>query len=206
MDSTDLLELSPVVPVVALDDTAAAAPLANALLRGGITTIEVTLRTPAGLPSIERIAREVPGVVVGAGTVTEPGQARRAVDAGARYIVTPAATDRLLDDVAATGLPYLAGVSTASEAMRVAERGVSAMKFFPAGPSGGVPYLKALTGPLPHLRFCPTGGVTADNARDYLALPNVGCVGGTWLTPKESLLSGDWATVESLAAQAAALR
>ncbi len=206
MDSTDLLELSPVVPVVALDDAAAAAPLANALLRGGITTIEVTLRTPAGLPAIERIAREVPGIVIGAGTITEAGQAARAVDAGASYIVTPAATDRLLDDVAATGLPYLAGVSTASEAMRVAERGVTAMKFFPAGPSGGVPYLKALAGPLPHLRFCPTGGVTADNARDYLALPNVGCVGGTWLTPKESLLSGDWATVESLAAQAAALR
>lgn len=156
--AADVLTLSPVVPVVALDDPEHAVPLAEALLRGGISTIEVTLRTPAGLPAIERIAAEVPDVVVGAGTVTEPGQAELVAKAGARYVVTPGSTPKLLDDVESAGIPYLAGVSTVSEAMALAERGVTAMKFFPAEPSGGVPYLKAIAGPLPGLRFCPTGG------------------------------------------------
>ncbi|GAA3361459.1 MULTISPECIES: bifunctional 4-hydroxy-2-oxoglutarate aldolase/2-dehydro-3-deoxy-phosphogluconate aldolase [Saccharopolyspora] len=203
--ASEVLELSPVVPVVALDDVAHAVPLGQALLRGGIRTIEVTLRTPAGLPAIERLAAEVPEIVVGAGTITEVGQADKAREAGARYIVTPGATDRLLDDVDATGLPYLAGVSTVAEAMRLAERGVTAMKFFPAEPSGGVPYLKSIAGPLPQLRFCPTGGISVDNAGRYLALPNVGCVGGSWLAPKQLLAAGQWGQVEALARQAAAL-
>lgn len=206
MRNAELLDLSPVIPVVALDDAKYATPLAQALLRGGIRTIEITLRTAAGLSAIERIARDVPEVVVGAGTITTPGQAKQVAEAGAQYLVTPGCTDRLLDDVATTELPYLAGVSTVSEAMRLADRGVTAMKFFPAGPSGGPEYLKALNGPVPHLRFCPTGGVGPDNARDYLALPNVGCVGGSWLTPKGSLAAGDWPAIEALAAQAAALR
>ncbi|MFB9568831.1 bifunctional 4-hydroxy-2-oxoglutarate aldolase/2-dehydro-3-deoxy-phosphogluconate aldolase [Saccharopolyspora hordei] len=204
--AADVLELSPVVPVVALDDVAHAVPLAEALLRGGIRTIEVTLRTPAGLPAIERIAAEVPEMVAGAGTITEPGQARRAVDAGARYLVTPGTTDRLLDDVEAAGVPFLAGAGTVSEAMRLAERGATAMKFFPAEPSGGVAFLKAIAGPLPELRFCPTGGISPRTAPDYLALPNVGCVGGSWLAPASLLAAGDWAKVEELAREAAALR
>ncbi|MBK0868535.1 MAG: bifunctional 4-hydroxy-2-oxoglutarate aldolase/2-dehydro-3-deoxy-phosphogluconate aldolase [Saccharopolyspora sp.] len=203
--ASEVLDLSPVVPVVALDDAAHAAPLGQALLRGGIKTIEITLRTPAGLPAIERLAAEVPEIVIGAGTITEPGQADKARQAGARYIVTPGATDELLDDIEATGLPYLAGISTVSEAMRLAARGATAMKFFPAEPSGGVPYLKSIAGPLPHLRFCPTGGIDADNAARYLALPNVGCVGGSWLAPKSLLAAGQWGQVEALARQAAAL-
>ncbi|MGW1678954.1 bifunctional 4-hydroxy-2-oxoglutarate aldolase/2-dehydro-3-deoxy-phosphogluconate aldolase [Saccharopolyspora sp. NPDC002376] len=203
--AADVLELSPVVPVVALDDVEHAVPLAEALLRGGIRTIEVTLRTAAGLPAIERIAAEVPEMVAGAGTITELGQAKRAADAGARYLVTPGTTDRLLDDVNASGVPYLAGAGTVSEAMRLAERGVTAMKFFPAEPSGGVPFLKAIAGPLPQLRFCPTGGISPQTAPNYLALPNVGCVGGSWLAPKDLLAAGDWAKVEQLAREAAAL-
>lgn len=203
--AAEVLDLSPVIPVVALDDPAHAVPLAKALLRGGIRTIEMTLRTPAGLPAIEHIAAEVPEIVVGAGTVTEPSQVGRAVDAGARYLVTPGCTDRLLDHVEAVGVPYLAGVSTVSEAMRLAERGANAMKFFPAEPSGGVPYLKAIAGPLPHLRFCPTGGIGPGNAASYLALPNVGCVGGSWLTPKDLLVGGEWGRIEDLAREAAEL-
>lgn len=204
--ASDVLDISPVIPVVALETPEQAVPLARALAGGGIGTIEVTLRTPAGPPAIERIAAEVPEMVVGAGTVTDTGQADRAARAGARYLVTPGCTDRLVDEVAGTGLPYLAGVSTVSEAMRLAERGATAMKFFPAGPSGGTGYLKALAGPLPHLRFCPTGGISEDNAADYLALPNVGCVGGSWLTSGDLLRAGDWAQVEELARKAAALR
>lgn len=204
--AADVFDLAPVVPVVALEDAAHAVPLAEALLRGGIRTIEVTLRTPAGLPAIERIATEVPGMVAGAGTVTELGQAKQAADAGAKYLVTPGITDRLLDDVESSGVPYLAGAGTVSEAMRLAERGATAMKFFPAEASGGVPFLKGIAGPLPQLRFCPTGGISTRNAPDYLALPNVGCVGGSWLAPKNLLAAGDWDEIERLAAEAAALR
>ena len=202
----DLLELSPVMPVVVLDDVEHAVPVAEALLRGGIRVIEVTLRTPAALASIERIAAAVPDLVVGAGTVTAPGHAKQSLDAGARFIVTPGATDGLLDAVAATGLPYLPGVSTVSEAMRAAERGCTVLKFFPAEAAGGAAYLKSIYGPLPGLRFCPTGGITVDSAPNYLALPNVGCVGGSWLTPKDALAAGDWSRVEVLAAAAARLR
>jgi 2-dehydro-3-deoxyphosphogluconate aldolase / (4S)-4-hydroxy-2-oxoglutarate aldolase len=202
----DLLALSPVMPVVVLEDAEQAVPLARALVRGGVRAIELTLRTAAALPAIERVAAEVPDIVVGAGTVTTPEQAERATKAGAAFLVTPGCTDRLLDAVTDTGLPFLPGVSTVSEALRAAERGIAALKFFPAEASGGVNYLRALGGPLPELRFCPTGGVTPDNAPRYLALPNVGCVGGTWLTPGETLAAGDYAHVEALAAQAAGLR
>lgn len=201
----EVLELSPVVPVVAIDDPAQAVPLARALLDGGVRTIEITLRTPAGLTAIERVAAEVPGIVPGAGTITEPGQAELAARAGAQYLVTPGTTEALLDDVAASGLPYLAGASTVSEAMRLAERGATAMKFFPAEPSGGTAYLKAIAGPLPHLRFCPTGGISARNAPDYLALPSVSCVGGSWLSSPDLLAAGDWARITALASEAAAL-
>ncbi|ROS42996.1 bifunctional 4-hydroxy-2-oxoglutarate aldolase/2-dehydro-3-deoxy-phosphogluconate aldolase [Amycolatopsis thermoflava] len=202
----DVLELSPVLPVVVVDDAADAVPLAKALVAGGIRVIELTLRTPAGLAAIERVAAEVPEIVVGAGTVVTPEQARQAADAGSAFLVTPGCTDRLLEAVSGTGLPFLPGVSTVSEAMRVAEHGITALKFFPAEASGGVAYLKALGGPLPQLRFCPTGGVTVQNAPSYFALSTVGCVGGTWLTPKDAVATGDFGRIEELAREAAALR
>lgn len=202
----DVLELSPVLPVVVVDDAADAVPLAKALVAGGIRAIELTLRTPAGLAAIERVAAEVPEIVVGAGTVVTPEQARQAADAGSAFLVTPGCTDRLLEAVSGTGLPFLPGVSTVSEAMRVAEHGITALKFFPAEASGGVAYLKALGGPLPQLRFCPTGGVTVQNAPSYFALSTVGCVGGTWLTPKDAVQAGDFGRIEQLAREAAALR
>jgi 2-dehydro-3-deoxyphosphogluconate aldolase/(4S)-4-hydroxy-2-oxoglutarate aldolase len=196
----DLLELSPVMPVVVIDDAADAVPTARALLAGGIGVIELTLRTPAALSAIERVAAEVPDIVVGAGTVTAPEHAKQAADAGAKFLVTPGCTDAVVDACFETGLPFLPGASTVSEAMRLAERGLSAMKFFPAEASGGVAYLKSIAGPLPSLRFCPTGGITVASAPSYLALPNVGCIGGSWLTA-----SLDVATIEKLAAEAAQL-
>ncbi|HEY3469922.1 MAG TPA: bifunctional 4-hydroxy-2-oxoglutarate aldolase/2-dehydro-3-deoxy-phosphogluconate aldolase [Amycolatopsis sp.] len=196
----DLLELSPVMPVVVIDDADDAVPTARALLAGGIGVIELTLRTPAALSAIERVAAEVPEIVIGAGTVTAPEHAKQAADAGAKFLVTPGCTDAVVDACFETGLPFLPGASTVSEAMRLAERGLTALKFFPAEASGGVAYLKSIAGPLPSLRFCPTGGITAATAPTYLALPNVGCIGGSWLTA-----SLDVATIEKLAAEAAKL-
>ncbi|MBB4685007.1 bifunctional 4-hydroxy-2-oxoglutarate aldolase/2-dehydro-3-deoxy-phosphogluconate aldolase [Amycolatopsis jiangsuensis] len=203
---TDLLTLSPVMPVVVIDDADDAVPTARALLAGGVGVIELTLRTPAALAAIERVAVEVPDIVVGAGTVTSEEQAKLAASAGAQFLVTPGCTDALLDAAFATGLPFLPGASTVSEALRLAERGLTALKFFPAEASGGTAFLKSIAGPLPDLRFCPTGGVTPDSARSYLALPNVGCVGGSWLTPEKLLSTKDFDEVRNLAAEAATLR
>ncbi|MEU3770447.1 bifunctional 4-hydroxy-2-oxoglutarate aldolase/2-dehydro-3-deoxy-phosphogluconate aldolase [Amycolatopsis keratiniphila] len=201
----DLLGLSPVMPVVVLDDAADAVPTARALLAGGIGVIELTLRTPAALASIERIAAEVPEIVIGAGTVTAPEHAKQAADAGAKFLVTPGCTDAVLDAAFDTGLPFLPGASTVSEAMRLAERGLTALKFFPAEASGGVAYLKSIGGPLPGLKFCPTGGITVKTAPDYLALSNVGCIGGSWLTPKDALAAKDFGKIEGFAAEASKL-
>jgi 2-dehydro-3-deoxyphosphogluconate aldolase/(4S)-4-hydroxy-2-oxoglutarate aldolase len=198
---TDLLTVSPVVPVVVIDDACKAVDVAKALLDGGIGIIEVTLRTPAALESIRRIAAEVPGILTGAGTVTAPEHAKAAAEAGAAFLVTPGSTDRVLDACEETGLPLLPGAATVTEAMRLAERGYTALKFFPAEAAGGVAYLKSIAGPLPGLRFCPTGGITEATAKNYLALPNVGCVGGSWLTPA----GADPATIRKLAEAAAAL-
>ncbi|WP_447006396.1 bifunctional 4-hydroxy-2-oxoglutarate aldolase/2-dehydro-3-deoxy-phosphogluconate aldolase [Saccharothrix isguenensis] len=203
--AADLLALSPVIPVVVVDDASHAVPLAQALLRGGVRVIELTLRTPAALAAIERVAAEVPGIVIGAGTVTTPEHAEQAAKAGAAFLVTPGSTDRVLDAAEDTGLPFLPGVATVSEAMRLVERGLTSLKFFPAEAAGGVDYLKSIGGPLPGLRFCPTGGITPESAPRYLALPNVGCVGGSWLAPKDALASGDFARIEELARAAAAL-
>ncbi|WP_326569652.1 bifunctional 4-hydroxy-2-oxoglutarate aldolase/2-dehydro-3-deoxy-phosphogluconate aldolase [Amycolatopsis rhabdoformis] len=203
---SDLLALSPVMPVVVIDDADDAVPTARALLAGGIGVIELTLRTPAALAAIERVASEVPDIVVGAGTVTSPAQAAQAADRGAKFLVTPGCTDAVLDACFATNLPFLPGAATVSEAMRLTERGLTALKFFPAEASGGVAFLKSLGGPLPALTFCPTGGITVDSAPSYLALPNVGCIGGSWLTPAKLLAAKDFGTVEKLAAEAAALR
>lgn len=205
MNAHELLDLAPVVPVVVLDDADAAVPLARALVAGGLRVIEVTLRTGAALAAIERIAAEVPDAVVGAGTIVAPSDAERSLAAGARFLVSPGCTPALRDAMTATGLPFLPGVSSASEAMALLEHGITAMKFFPAEAAGGVPYLKSLGGPLPQVRFCPTGGITPESAPRYLALPNVGCVGGSWLTPADAVRAGDWGRIESLAKQAAAL-
>ncbi|UIJ63995.1 bifunctional 4-hydroxy-2-oxoglutarate aldolase/2-dehydro-3-deoxy-phosphogluconate aldolase [Amycolatopsis acidiphila] len=193
------------MPVVVIDEVADAVPVARALLAGGIRVIELTLRTPVALEAIERVASEVPEIVLGAGTVTTPEQAKQAADAGAKFLVTPGCTERVLEAAFATGLPFLPGAGTVSEAMRLAEQGLTALKFFPAEPSGGVAYLKAIAGPLPQLEFCPTGGITAQSAASYLALSTVGCVGGSWLTPKDALAAKDFDRITALAQEAAAL-
>ncbi|NYH52879.1 2-dehydro-3-deoxyphosphogluconate aldolase/(4S)-4-hydroxy-2-oxoglutarate aldolase [Nocardiopsis arvandica] len=201
----DILDLAPVMPVVVVSDAETAVPLARALVAGGLPGIEVTLRTPAALDAIGRIAAEVPEAVVGAGTVVTTEQASAAAGAGARFLVSPGCTDGLVSAMADTGLPFLPGVGTVSEAMALLERGVSEMKFFPAEAAGGAAFLKSLAGPLPQVRFCPTGGITAASASTYLALPNVGCVGGSWLTSSELVSAGDWDRITGLAREAAAL-
>ncbi|BCL20098.1 bifunctional 4-hydroxy-2-oxoglutarate aldolase/2-dehydro-3-deoxy-phosphogluconate aldolase [Streptomyces tuirus] len=200
-----VLDLAPVVPVVVIEDAADAVPLARALVAGGLPAIEVTLRTPAALEAIREIAREVPGAVVGAGTVIRPAQVAEAVAAGSRFLVSPGWTDGLLEAMRASGVPFLPGVSTASEVVALLERGVREMKFFPAQAAGGTAYLKSLSGPLPQARFCPTGGIGPASAPDYLALPNVGCVGGSWMLPQDALAARDWGRVEELARAAAGL-
>jgi len=201
-----VLELSPVIPVVVVDDVASAVPLARALLHGGVPVIEITLRSAAGVDSIRAVAAEVEGMVVGAGTVLTAEQAAAATAAGAQFLVTPGSPSRLLDAVLETGVPLLAGAGTLTEMLTLAERGLEVMKFFPAEASGGRSYLSAIFGPCPRLRFCPTGGITAANVAGYLALPNVRCVGGSWLTPKDALATDDWSRIEVLAAEAAQLR
>ncbi|MFC5800183.1 bifunctional 4-hydroxy-2-oxoglutarate aldolase/2-dehydro-3-deoxy-phosphogluconate aldolase [Streptomyces formicae] len=203
---TSVLDLAPVIPVVVIDDATDAVPLARALVAGGLPAIEVTLRTPAALDAIRAIADEVPDAVVGAGTVITSAGAADAAAAGARFLVSPGWTDPLLDAMRSSGVPFLPGVSTASEVVALLERGVTEMKFFPAEAAGGTAYLSSLSGPLPQARFCPTGGVSLASAPSYLALPNVGCVGGTWMLPPSALAARDWTRVESLAREAAALR
>jgi 2-dehydro-3-deoxyphosphogluconate aldolase/(4S)-4-hydroxy-2-oxoglutarate aldolase len=204
--ATDLLGIAPVVPVVVLESLEQAVPVARALVAGGLPVIELTLRTPVALDAMRAIAAEVPEITLGAGTVTSPDLAKAAHDAGASFLVSPGATPRLMDAMLDTGLPFLPGTATVSEALAVLEYGVTQMKFFPAEASGGTAYLSSLTTVVPTARFCPTGGIRPATAPDYLALANVGCVGGTWITPKGALDAGDWDTVTRLAAEAAALR
>lgn len=201
-----ILSAAPVVPVLTIEDRAVAVPLARALVAGGLTALEVTLRTAAGLDCIRAIAGEVDAANVGAGTVLDARQYEAAEKAGARFMVSPGVTDGLLSAAANSTVPFLPGAATASEAMALAERGYSYLKFFPAEPAGGIAYLKALAAPLPAIRFCPTGGIGAKNARDYLALGNVICVGGSWIAPAEAIAGGDWARVTALSREAAALR
>lgn len=203
--SESLLSLVPVIPVVVIDDLAHAVPVARALVEGGLPVIELTLRTPVALDAIHAIASEVPEILVGAGTIVSPGQVKLALDAGAQFLVSPGCTPDLLSAMAASGAPFLPGTSTVSEALAVLEAGFTEMKFFPAEAAGGAAYLRSIASPLPAARFCPTGGITAASAPSYLALPNVGCVGGSWLTPNDALAAGDWARISRLAAEAAAL-
>lgn len=204
--SLELLFVSPVIPVVVIDDVEAAVPLARALVAGGIRIIEVTLRTAAGLPAIRRIAEAVPEIRVGAGTVTDVGLLDAVVESGAQFVVTPGSPSELIDAILDRGLPLLAGAGTLTEMMTLTARGHRALKFFPAEQSGGAGFLKAVAGPLPGAIFCPTGGITPANARGYLAMPNVGCVGGSWLSPPPLLTAGDWPAITVLARQAAELR
>ncbi|WP_329277654.1 bifunctional 4-hydroxy-2-oxoglutarate aldolase/2-dehydro-3-deoxy-phosphogluconate aldolase [Streptomyces sp. NBC_01451] len=204
--SPSVLDLAPVVPVVVVEDLADAVPLARALVAGGLPAIEVTLRTPVALDAIRAVAEGVPGAVVGAGTLISPAQVSDALAAGARFLVSPGWTDVLLESMRAAGVPFLPGVSTTSEVVALLERGVREMKFFPAEAAGGTAYLKSLSGPLPQARFCPTGGIGPANAPEYLALPNVGCVGGSWMLPADAVAAHDWDRVEALARAAAKLR
>lgn len=199
-----LCRLAPVIPVLVVDDVAHARPLAEALVAGGLPVLEVTLRTPVALDVIREMAK-VDGGVVGAGTLLTPADVEAAVAAGAKFGVSPGATDKLLDACEAADLPLLPGAATSSEAMRLLERGYTVQKFFPAEANGGVPALKSIGAPIPQVRFCPTGGVSPQNAPDYLALSNTLCVGGSWVAPKDAVLAGDWARIEELARAAAAL-
>jgi 2-dehydro-3-deoxyphosphogluconate aldolase/(4S)-4-hydroxy-2-oxoglutarate aldolase len=201
----DICRLAPVIPVLIVEEAATAAPLARALAAGGLKALEVTLRTPAALDAIRAMVDAAPDAVVGAGTLMSPLDVKEAAAAGARFGVSPGFTDRLLDAAEDAGLPMLPGVATPGEAMRAAERGLDVLKFFPAEQNGGAAVLKAWASPLAKIRFCPTGGVGAANAPAYLALPNVVCVGGSWVAPSDLVKAGDWAGIEALARAAAAL-
>ncbi len=202
--SEEICRAAPIIPVLIVEDVAHAAPLARALVAGGLPALEVTLRTPAALDVIAAMAK-VPGGIAGAGTLLTPEDVKAAKAAGAKFGVSPGATDALLEAAEAHDLPLLPGAATASEAMRLLARGYSVQKFFPAEAAGGVAYLKALASPLPQVRFCPTGGVSPSNAASYLGLPNVLCAGGSWVAPKDKVQAGDWAGIEALARDAARL-
>ncbi|HEX7387306.1 MAG TPA: bifunctional 4-hydroxy-2-oxoglutarate aldolase/2-dehydro-3-deoxy-phosphogluconate aldolase [Castellaniella sp.] len=202
MNPTELVDLSPVIPVIVIDDLATSVDLARALVAGGVRALEVTLRSPAALEAIRAIHGQVPEAVVGVGTVRTAQQLDAAISAGARFGVSPGLTEDLARAATGCGIPFLPGVATASEAMRAAELGFNVLKLFPAEAVGGIPLLKSWFGPLPELRFCPTGGIHAANMGAYLALPNVRCVGGSWLTPKEAILHHDWESITTLARHA----
>ena len=198
----ELLALGRVIPVITIDRLEDAVPLARALVAGGVRLLEITLRTPAGLAGAEAIIRQVPEAVVGIGTVLTPADLQRAIDLGARFALSPGATPALLDAAAAASIPFLPGVATASELMEAMARGFDTTKFFPASSAGGLAYLKALAGPFPQARFCPTGGVTEANAAEWLAQPNVVAVGGSWLTPIAEIAAGQWDAIGARAVRA----
>ena len=201
----ELLDRAPVIPVIVIADEAVAVPLARALVAGGLSVLEVTLRTECALASIKRIADEVPDAVVGAGTILSPTDVTAAVAAGSQFLVSPGSTPTLLDAMLDSGAAPLPAAATASEVIGLMERGLSHGKFFPAVPAGGVAYLKGLAGPLPDFRFCPTGGIDLASAPNFLALRNVACVGGSWVTPSDAVSAGDWGRIEKLAREAAGL-
>lgn len=196
---------SRVVPVIVLQDPAHAVPLAHALLEGGIDVMEITLRSDAALASIEAVAKAVPQMHTGAGTVTRASEVQRVIDAGATFALSPGCTDELVEAVRAARLPFIPGVMTPGEVMHRREQGFTLMKLFPAAQAGGLGMLKALGAPIPDVQFCPTGGVSPDNLKDFLKLPNVAMAGGSWLTPAALMANGDWAGITRLAAEAVAL-
>ena len=205
-DVESVLRLAPVVAIVIVEELAAAVPLARALVAGGIRAIEVTLRTPVALDAIRAIGAEVEQAVVGAGTLLTAKDVAAAVAAGARFGVSPGSTPAMLDSVDASPLPYLPGVATASEAMRLFDAGYRFQKFFPATQAGGPDFVRALASPLPGIRFCPTGGISTATATQWLALPNVVCIGGSWMCAPALVSTGNWPEVERLARAASALR
>ena len=206
MDISAIAALAPVVPVLTIERQADAVPLARALVRGGLRVLEVTLRTGVALEALRAIAGEVPDAVVGAGTVLNGRQLEQARQAGARFAVSPGCTPGLATAAFASGLPFLPGVQTVSEAMALAERGFTVLKFFPADTAGGLAWLRSVAAPLAGLRFCPTGGIGPDNAPAYLSLANVACVGGSWVAPRDAVAVQDWTRIERLAAAAASLK
>jgi len=200
-----ILSLAPVIPVIVLDDVSLARPMAEALVAGGLPILEITLRTPNALKVMEEMGK-VTGAIVGAGTLRTAAQMQQAVDAGARFLVSPGAAPRLLDAADDIAVPLLPGVGTPTEAMTAAERGYSFLKFFPAEALGGSPVLKAYASPLPDITFCPTGGIDLAKAKTYLALPNVICVGGSWVMPADAVAAKDFGRIEALAREAAGLK
>ncbi|WP_323006904.1 bifunctional 4-hydroxy-2-oxoglutarate aldolase/2-dehydro-3-deoxy-phosphogluconate aldolase [Pseudorhodobacter sp.] len=203
--AAEICLLAPVIPVLVIEDVGKAQGLAKALVAGGLPALEVTLRTPGALEAIRRMA-DVEGGVVGAGTLLTPADVKAAKAAGARFGVSPGATMKLLDACAEHELPLLPGAATATEVMILLELGYSVQKFFPAEAAGGAPALKSIGGPIPQVRFCPTGGISLKNARDYLGLATVLCVGGSWVAPATMVAAADWAGITALAAEAAKLR
>lgn len=206
MDIAAIVNLAPVIPVLTIDRVADAVPLARALVKGGLPVLEITLRTSVAMDALKAIVAEVPGAVVGAGTVLDAAQLGEVRAAGARFGVSPGCTPGLAAAVTTSGLPFLPGVQTVSEAMVLAERGFQFLKFFPADSAGGLGWLKAVSAPLPGVHFCPTGGINQDNAAAYLTLPSVVCVGGSWVAPRAAVMAGQWAEIERLATAAATLR
>jgi 2-dehydro-3-deoxyphosphogluconate aldolase / (4S)-4-hydroxy-2-oxoglutarate aldolase len=206
MNLIEIMHASPVIPVIAIEKLEHAVPLAKALVAGGIRVLEVTLRTSHGLPAIRAIAQEVPDAILGVGTLTQPEELRAAREAGAVFGVSPGLTPRLIEASKSSGLPLLPGVMTPSEVMLAREAGFRQLKLFPAMQAGGVGMLNAIAGPLPDVLFCPTGGVSQDNAPQFLACKNVACVGGSWLCPKELVEAGGWDQITALAKAASKLR
>jgi len=198
----EIMNSSPIVPVMVINKVEHAVPLAKALVKGGITTLEITLRTEAALESITRIKAEVPEATVGAGTIINIETLNKAIAAGAEFIVSPGTTDAMIDAAIATGVPLLPGVANPSEAMRLLEKGITEMKFFPAEAAGGIPMLKSIGAPIPQITFCPTGGVNQKNVKDYYNLPNVACVGGSWMCAANLVEAEDWDEITRLSAEA----
>ncbi|RXF70768.1 bifunctional 4-hydroxy-2-oxoglutarate aldolase/2-dehydro-3-deoxy-phosphogluconate aldolase [Hansschlegelia zhihuaiae] len=201
-----ILSQTPVIPVLTFSDAKSGVATAKALRDGGLTVLEVTMRTPKALEALQAIVDEVEGVTVGAGTILEPQHVQQAIESGAAFLVSPGSASRLLGAASEAPVPWLPGVSTVSEAMQLAERGATFAKFFPAGPAGGPPFLKALVAPLPELHFVPTGGIDRGNVEDYLILRNVACVGGSWVAPQQAIDSGDWDAIRTLARETSALK
>ncbi|MEZ5932595.1 MAG: bifunctional 4-hydroxy-2-oxoglutarate aldolase/2-dehydro-3-deoxy-phosphogluconate aldolase [Alphaproteobacteria bacterium] len=205
MTLDDIMRTAPVIPVMMIDELEHAVPLAKALVAGGLKVLEITLRTPVALDAIRAIIAEVEGAIVGAGTVLTPQQLEHVAALRCKFAVSPGFTPSLLDAAQTSPCPLLPGAASASEVMQLLDNGHDHLKFFPAEAAGGVPFLKSLASPLPDARFCPTGGIGPNNAKSYLALPNVLCVGGSWVVPKDTIAAGDWARITELATDATTL-
>ncbi|HEC59033.1 hypothetical protein LCGC14_0858000 [marine sediment metagenome] len=201
----EIMTISPIVPVMVINNVEHAVPLAKALVKGGLKVLEITLRTPAALESIRRIKAEVPDAIVGAGTIINIETLNQAIDAGAQFIVSPGTTDKLIDAAIATGVPLLPGIANPSDALRLLEKGITAMKFFPAEAAGGVPMLKSIGAPIPQITFCPTGGVSQKNVKEYYNLSNVACVGGSWMCAANLVDAENWDEITRLSAEAVQL-